>query len=138
MDEQRGIPVHALEQRVVACARLGFAGPDDDARLARAAFVERRFAAAQRQIARGRDVREALRVGGFRRIREAAVVGEEDDDRALGDARLVHRREQAAHAVVEALDHRGIERVVLRVLRIGLRLEVLDVVLGAFHGECTE
>ena len=51
----------------------------------------------------------------------AAVVGEKDDDGLVGDPAFLQRGEHAAHAVVEALDHRGVDGVALGVLRVGER-----------------
>ena len=58
--------------RVAHAARLRDAGPMDDQRHARAAFVAGAFADAEREVRRRRHA--------------AAVVGREDHDRAIGDA----------------------------------------------------
>ena len=49
----------------------------------------------------------------------ATVVGEKDDDGLICDATFIERVKHAAHAVVETFHHRGIDRIALRIPRIG-------------------
>ena len=44
---------------------------------------------------------------------DAAVVAGEDDQRVLGQLQLVEHRQDAADALVDAGDHRGVGRVVV-------------------------
>ena len=127
--QQRGIEVRALEQRFVHRPRLHLARPDHDAGLACAAVIKRCLAAALRQIARRRHVGEAFGVRRLRRIGPAAVVAEEDNDGVVRHARIINGLQDPAHAVIEAAHHGRVERVVLRILRISLGFEVVDVIV---------
>ena len=140
--QQRRVEVDRLHQEVGGGAGLHLAGPDDDAGLAGAALVERGLAAAVGQVARRGDLGEARGVGLLGRVGVAAVVGPEHDDRVVRLARVVEMLQQPAHRIIEALHHRGVQRVLLRVRGVGLLLEVLDVVLAGvprgMHGEQPE
>ena len=126
--EDRRVEVGGLHEEVGRRARLHLARPDHDAGLARAALVERRLAAAEGQVAGRGDLGVALGVGLLGRVGVAAVVGPEHDEGVVGLARLREVAQEAAHGVVHALHHGGVERVLLRIGGVGLLLEVLDVV----------
>jgi len=72
----------------------------------------------------------------------AAVVGEEDDDRVVGDAQLVELVEEAPEALVNAPEHRGHDGVALVAAGVLLRGEafrdLLLVAPGAVDGVVPE
>jgi len=96
------------DQLVAGAARLHDARPLDGQRHADAAFPDHRLAAAEGVL--GLE------------LLEAAVVGVEDDDRAIGEPVLLDAVEDLAEAGVHRLDHRPHDRVVDRVVGAGLRL----------------
>ena len=130
--EQRGIIVFALDDRISTAARFGDSRPHHDTGHACAAFKHRRLAAAQRAVAGGRGAIDFV-------VHVAAVVGGEDDDRVVGQLEPVETIEQRADGVVHALDHRGVGRAALRVLRVDAAAMRLDVrllrVKGRMHAE---
>ena len=117
-----------MDQEVGICSCFHFAGPDDDARHARAAFIDRGLAAAARQVAGGGDVGVTLGVGLLGRVRVAAVVGPENDDGIVSFAGFFEVAQKSAHGVVHAFHHRGVERIPLWIGGVGPLLEVFDVV----------
>ena len=132
--QDRRVDVSGLHEEVGGRTRLHLAGPDDNAGLARAALVERGLAAAEGQVAGGGDFGVALGVGRLGRVGVAAVVGPEHNDGVIGLARFLDVPQEAAHGLVHALHHGGVERVLLRVGRVGLVPEVLDEVRPCVPG----
>ena len=98
--EERRQPV-GVHHRGVDDASRRDARAADDERHAQAAFVEVALAGAERRVVGHARVRP------FRHV-QAAVVAGEDDDGALAQAGGVEMGEQAADAVVERLQRRGI------------------------------
>ena len=101
--EEGRIVIGADDRRVAGGAGLGDAGGGDDPGDAGAALVRPALAAAEGEVGRGMAF-----AGG-----EAAVVGHEDDDGAVGEAVFLEGGEDAAEAGVELFQHRGIGRMVL-------------------------
>ena len=62
-----------------------------------------------------------------------AVVGEKDDDRVLREAEGIDLGHQRADRVVEALDHRAIDRIPLRIRRVSFRPVLPDQFRLALH-----
>ena len=102
-------------------ACLGHAWPAHDEGLARASFVEAAFAVPQRRI-----VRDAAALNALAFIAaHSAVVGGEDEHRAVGELEFIERLHHASDALIHARDHRGIHRAVVAADR-GLVFELGD------------
>ena len=101
--QQCRIKIRADDRRIARGAGFRDAGRADDQRLAHAALVGPALARAQREVRGGMTLAR----------RETAVVRHEDDDGFFGETVFLERRQHAADAGVELLEHRGIDGVVL-------------------------
>jgi hypothetical protein len=92
---------------VAGAAGLHLAGPGDDERDVDAAFIARCLCRGVPGCCPWGRV-PAIRADG---AAEAAVVAGEDEDRVLSEVQFLQFRPQRAHAVIDALNQRGINRI---------------------------
>jgi len=111
--QERGVPVDARDDPGAPCPRLHDAGPRDDARFAHASLVDGALASSQRRVVGGRAALDHV-------VHVAAVVGEEDDNGIVGDAKVVECIEQSSEALVQAPDHSRHDGTALLAARVRL------------------
>src|SRR5579883_3234198 len=101
-----GKEIDAGDWRIDDAARFGHAGPADEERLADATLEQMPFAGAERGV-----VGDRLRARGL--ITNAAIIGEENHDGAVGLARVFERFEQLAGGCIGGFDHGAVSRVAI-------------------------
>ena len=116
--QHRGGNVNVRGDAVHPAPRFELRGPADEAKLVDAALVRRALPALKTCI-------EAV-------VLLAAVVGEEDDDRVVGQMEFVELRQQTTHVVVDVLDHPVHTGEVLRVVLGRHRMPGVGI-LGGFE-----
>src|SRR5207248_8656673 len=104
--EKRRVEINTADRHIATLTGFRDAGPLDEKRHADTAFVEVAFAISQRRVDRRRRVRPLADA-------QAAVVRGEDDDRLIAQLQVIQLLENAADALVHALDHGGVDRIVL-------------------------
>lgn len=117
--------VHGDDWFVGGGSGFGEAGPVDDERDADPAFPWRAFAGAETEVGGDRV---------FGAAEETAVVGGEDEDSAVGEIEIADGGAETADAIVDAGDHGGVDRVIVRVGGIGEGLVFCDDVGFAAEG----